>query len=99
MKIPNHVLQKLRWRQPRVKHVGVVDLAAVQQMKQATDQQSLARANFSRHHYEAFASPNSVIQRRQRFVVSLGGKKKGRIGSNLERVPLQIVEALIHWGM
>src|SRR3984957_11481267 len=96
-KITGNILQEVGRRQPRVEDIRIGHVAAAQQLQQAAHQQGLARAHFPRHDHEAFAQPLSEVQRRQRLVVSLRREKKRRVGSNLERVALQIVETLIHW--
>src|ERR1700722_2751990 len=97
-KITGNILQEIGGCQPRIEHIRISHVAAAQQLQQAAHQQSLARAYFPGHDHEAFAPPHSVVQRRQRLVVSLRREKKRWVRSNLERVALQIVETLIHWA-
>src|SRR3984957_11085095 len=96
-KITGNILQEIGRRQPRIEDIRIGHVAPAQQLQQAEHQQGLARAYFPGHYHEAFASPHSVVQSRQRLVVSLRREKKRRVGSNLERVALQIVKTLIHW--
>src|ERR1051326_8682553 len=95
-KISRDVLQELHRTQTWIKNVGVGDIGARQDLEEAPDQQSLARADLAGHDDKTLASLDSVVEGGQGLVVFLRRVQKGRIGSDLEGVPLQIVEALIH---
>ena len=94
--VAGNILQELDGREPAIEYVGVGNIALIQQLQQAADEQRFAGTDFSGHDHESLVTSDAVVQRRQRFVVSPGGKKKKRIRSDLEGITLQIVEGFVH---
>ena len=90
-------MQELHRRQPAVEDVGVGDVVALlEQLQQAAQQQGLTSADLAGQHHEALVPAHAVIQRRQRLIMSGRSEQERRIGDDLERPPLQIVESSVH---
>jgi len=94
--VARNVLQELRRAQPRVKYIRKCDIGPMQHVKQAADQQSFPGTDLARYDHEPLAPTHTVVKRGQGLVVALGGVQERRIRSDLERIPLQIVESFIH---
>src|SRR5208282_1714609 len=95
--VPGNILQELDRRKPAIEYVGVSNVALIQQLQQAADEQRFAGAHFSGHDHESLVASDSVIESRQRLVVSPRGKQKKRIRSDLEGITLQIVKGFVHY--
>src|ERR1700730_6662334 len=72
--VSGNVLQELSRRQPAVKDVGIGHVASLEQLQQAPNQERLPSTDLPGHDHEAFALPNAIVERRQRLVMSPGGK-------------------------
>src|SRR5207245_4868200 len=95
-KVCRDVFQKLLRAQTRVEYVRIRNSGLIQQCKKAADQQGLPSADLARPDNEALTPAHAIVKRGQGLVVFPGGEKKRRIGRDLEWVPRQMVEALIH---
>jgi hypothetical protein len=85
--VGENVLQEFRRSQPAIEKIRVGNvLALLQQPEQASQQQGLARAHFSRQDNKSLVLPNAMIKRRQRLVVPLGRDKTNGIGCQVERI-------------
>src|SRR5579863_1721702 len=95
-KIAGNILKKFCRTQKRIEDIGERDVRAIQDVEEAPDQDGLTSTYFSGENYKAFAPLDSVVQRRQCFVMFRGRKQERRIRRDVEWVPLQIVEAFVH---
>src|SRR5580704_29603 len=95
--ITGEVLQKLHGRESTVKYVGVRDVFALfEQLQHVVEQNSLAGPDLSSQDHKTLVASNAVIKGSQRFVVPGGGKQERGIWRDIEWIPLQAVEGLIH---
>ena len=95
-KIQRDIAHEFEWRKRRIEYQSKGNIAALQQPQQRAQNERLPRAYLARQNDKSPVRRHSVVQRSERFVVPRRGKQKRRIRRDLERVSLQVVEALVH---
>src|SRR5579862_214970 len=97
--IARNVLQKFHRRKAAVENVGVGDIIiSLEQLQQTAQQQGFAGADLAGKYHESLVPTHSVVKRGQRLVVLFRREEKRGVGSDLKRIPRQLVKGLVHSG-
>src|SRR5258708_5330624 len=97
--VVRNLKQEFSRGEPPVKNISVGNIfTLLQQLQQIVKQKSFSRSNLSRQDYETFVPSHPVIERRQSFVVSPGGKEEGRVRGDIKRIAFQGEKRFIHCG-
>ena len=94
--IARDIAHEFQRRKRRIEDQSKGNIATLQQPQQRAQNERLSRAHLARQNYKSAVRRHSVVQRSECFVVPRRGKQKRRIRRDLERVALQIIEALVH---
>ena len=94
--IARDIAHEFQRRERRIEYQSEGHIAALQQPQQRAQNERLPCAHLARQNYKSAVRGHSVVQRSERLVVPGCGKQERRIRRDLERVSLQVVEALVH---
>src|SRR5579872_2333262 len=90
------VAEKLFGRKQSVENIGVLNTELVQLIREAAEHESLSGAYFAGHDHESFVRADTVVKTRERFVMARRRVHEIRIRADIERIPFQMEEGLIH---
>src|SRR5579864_9211418 len=90
------VAEKLFRRKQGVENICVLNTKLVQLIREAAEHESLASTYFTSHDHESFVRTDTVVKTRERFVMARRRVHEIRIRADIERIPLEMEERLVH---